>query len=58
MLTPEESNELHDAIMIAKEQCKDRNALAYISAFDESGVLYGAHGMHIQLLYILNNMRS
>jgi len=56
-LTLDETKELFNSIRIAKEECKDNYALAYLNAINESGTLYGNNGIKTQLLYCLNNMQ-
>ena len=55
---------LNEAIRIAKEQCKDPYAKAYLdtipNAIELGGALEGEsaeHGMKVQILYALNNMK-
>jgi len=58
MLTKLESNELFDAITIAKKNCKDIYAQTYLSALDEASIMYGSEGLKTQILYALNNMST
>jgi hypothetical protein len=48
--------ELYNAVAVAKKECTDSYALAYLDAIDTSGTYYGHEGIRTQLLYILNNM--
>ena len=56
MLTKLESNELFDAISVAKRECYDIYAQVYLSALDEAGILYGQLGLKTQIQYALSNM--
>ena len=56
MLEKEDVAELFKAVEIAKKECKDPYALAYLSAINEAGTLFGKNGMKVQLLYCLENM--
>jgi len=57
MLEQEDVAELFKAVEVAKKECKDPYAQAYLSAINEAGTLFGSNGMKVQLIYCLENMK-
>ncbi len=49
--------ELKEAIKVAKKECKDLAAQAYLKALPDAIEEYGTHGFNVQLLYVLTNMQ-
>jgi len=47
---------LDEAIIIAKRECKDRYAQAYLRSIPEAIELDGEYAFQVQLLYALSNM--
>lgn len=49
---------LNEAIEIAKRECKNEYAQAYLNAIDLAVDEFGSEGLRVQLLYCLSNMSS